>query len=99
MDDSGVTRYHDDTRDDEGDNQLIPGEVDTEQESLQRWTKHHFSPNIIIRIIAVGDRGDVGAVSIVVGEDILQEIQLNKNTLYSQRYHLGPNYGKCQKYW
>ena len=32
---------------------------------------HHVSPDDVVRVIAVSDRHDVGAVGVVVGEDVL----------------------------
>ena len=57
VDDSGVAGDHDDTWDDEGDNQLVPGEVDT---------------NHVISVIAVGNSFNVSTVGVIINKNILK---------------------------
>ena len=72
MYDSGVAGDHDQAGDDEGHNQLVPGEVDPSQYiSISQLSSKWFSPDIVVCIVAVGHRCDMCAVGIVVSEYIL----------------------------
>ena len=79
LDDAGVAGDHDDAGKDEGDDDLVPGEVDSsegERESkVSSIGRSTVLPNDIIGIVAVGDGDDVRAVGVVVGEHILQTVQ------------------------
>ena len=57
VDDHGVAGDHDNAGDDEGDDQLVPGEIDA---------------NIVISVIAVDNSLNMGAVGIVIYKNILK---------------------------
>ena len=85
VDDTGVAGDHDDAGEDEGDDDLVPGEVDTAERGRSSFRgKSSISPDDIISIIAVGDGDDICAVGVVVGEHILPTVQSGHGATSSQ---------------
>ena len=76
MYDGGVAADHHDAGDEEGDHQLVPGEVDPDSAvdhliSPLLINPSH-SPDLLLGVVAVGDRLHMCTVGIVVCEHILQ---------------------------
>ena len=75
MYDGGVAADHDDAGDEEGDHQLVPGEVDPDSgpphiTPLLLYPSH--SPDLLLGVVAVGDRLHMCTVGVVICEHILQ---------------------------
>ena len=76
MYDGGVAADHHNAGDEEGDHQLVPGEVDPDSGSphlisLQLIHPSH-SPDLLLSVVAVGDRLHMCTVGVVICEHILQ---------------------------
>ena len=99
MDDTGVAGDHDDAGEDEGDDDLVPGEVDTaERGRSSSGGKSRVSPDDIISIIAVGDGDDICAVGVVVGEHILSTPTVRSWCNLKPGPYLGPDHRDGQEY-
>ena len=77
MYDGGVAAHHDDAGDEEGDHQLVPGEVDPDSgpphlTATDPSIHPSHSPDLLLGVIAVSDRLYMCTVGIVVCEHILQ---------------------------
>ena len=77
MYDGGVAADHDDAGDDEGDHQLVPGEVDPDSgpphiTATDQSIHPSHSPDLLLGVVAVGDRLHMCTVGVVVCEHILQ---------------------------
>ena len=97
VDHGGVAGDHHDAGDDEGHDQLVPGEVDPAQDVrlLALNIPVYLSPKTLLTVIAVSDGLYVGAVGIMISEHILENvIRICQNVFH---FHLCPDYRNSEE--